>query len=127
MTDEEKKAIEILKDREHDFDELYCTFRQSFIKPYDKSIGIILELIEKQQKEIERLKDKLNKIYNEIDNKNSQLVKALNYKLFIEDKIKAKIEESELLIDNSQGCMSNEDLYKEFGKIEFGKSLLEEK
>ena len=57
MKDEEKKAIEILKDREHDFDELYCTFRQSFIKPYDKSIGIILELIEKQQKEIEELKE----------------------------------------------------------------------
>lgn len=56
MTDEERKAIEILKDREYDFDELYCTFRQSFIKPYDKSIGIILELIEKQQKEIEELK-----------------------------------------------------------------------
>ena len=41
------------------------------------------------------------------------------------DKIKAKIEESELLIDNSQGCMSDEDLYKEYGKIEFGQSLLE--
>ena len=49
------------------------------------------------QKEIERLKDKLNKIYNETDNKNSQLVKALNYKLFMEDKIKAKIEELEKL------------------------------
>ena len=35
MTDEEKKALEILKDREYDFDELYCTFRQSFIKKYD--------------------------------------------------------------------------------------------
>ena len=57
MTDEEKKAIEILKDREYDFDELYSTFRHSFIKPYDKSIDIILELIEKQQKEIEELKE----------------------------------------------------------------------
>ena len=56
MTDEEKQAIKILKDREYDFDELYCTFRQSFIKPYDKSIGIILNLIEKQQKEIEEVK-----------------------------------------------------------------------
>lgn len=52
---------------------------------------------EQLQKEIERLKDKLNKIYNETDNKNSQLVKALNYKLFMEDKIKAKIEELEKL------------------------------
>ena len=56
LSDEEKKAIEILKDREYDFDELYCTFRQKLIKPYDKSIDIILELIEKQQKEIEELK-----------------------------------------------------------------------
>lgn len=56
LSDEEKKALEILKDREYDFDELYCTFRQSFIKPYDKSIGIILELIEKQSKEIDELK-----------------------------------------------------------------------
>ena len=59
----------------------------------DREIILLKKVIEKQQKEIERLKDKLNKIYNEIDNKNSQLVKALNYKLFIEDKIKAKIEE----------------------------------
>lgn len=57
LSDEEKKALEILKDREYDFDELYCTFRQSFIKPYDKSIGIILELIEKQSKEIEEIKN----------------------------------------------------------------------
>ena len=48
---------------------------------------------EQLQKEIERLNNKFEKIYNEIDNKNSQLVKALNYKLFMEDKIKAKIEE----------------------------------
>ena len=83
LSDEEKKAIEILKDREYDFDELYCTFRQSFIKPYDKSIGIILELIEKQQKEIEELK---NKLY----------YKNLKGKIFInEDLIKAKIEELE--------------------------------
>ena len=59
MIDEEKKAIEILKDREYDFDELYCTFRQSFIKPYDESIDIILNLIEKQSKEIEELNWKI--------------------------------------------------------------------
>ena len=93
MNDEEKKAIEILKDREYDFDELYCTFRQSFIKPYDKSIGIILELIEKQQKEIEELKAK-NKIleaislsFNEIQDRDKHW----------KDKIKAKIEVLEKL------------------------------
>lgn len=72
------------------------------IKKQSKEIERTNEIIiwkqrheEQLQKEIERLKDKLNKIYNETDNKNSQLVKALNYKLFMEDKIKAKIEEVE--------------------------------
>lgn len=86
MSDEEKKALEILKDREYDFDELYCTFRQSFIKPYDKSIGIILELIEKQSKEIEELK--ANKGYH-LGFIDGGLAKKYEY----QDKIKAKIEE----------------------------------
>lgn len=88
MTNEEKKAIEILKDREYDFDELYSTFRQSFIKPYDKSIGIILELIEKQSKEIEEFK------------KYKEGYKLLSYSLdnyTSKDKIKAKIEVLEKL------------------------------
>lgn len=56
LSDEEKKAISILKQRDRDFDELYTTYSQSFIKPYDKSIRIVLNLIEKQFKEIEELK-----------------------------------------------------------------------
>ena len=117
LSDEEKKAIEVLKDREYDFDELYCTFRQSFIKPYDKSIGIILELIEKQSKEIEELKQ-FKKQVEEIESTN--FIKYKNYiskeeseqkekNAYIdgtniadklcnkkwEDKIKAKIEELE--------------------------------
>ena len=76
LSDEEKKAIEVLKDREYDFDELYCTFRQSFIKPYDKSIGIVLELIEKQSKEIEELKQ-FKKQVEEIESTN--FIKYKNY------------------------------------------------
>ena len=93
MSDEEKKAIEILKDREYDFDELYSTFRQSFIKPYDKSIGIILKLIEKQSKEIEELKD-TRSVFN---------MGRRSYKNEIEDKIKAKIEKIDKVL--------NEDIY----------------
>lgn len=41
--------------------------------------------------------------------------------------IKEKLIESETLIDNSQGCINNEDLYKEYGKIKLAKELLEGK
>ena len=116
MSDEEKKAIERLKDlisKSKVIGDIEINKQVVF-----KDIETILNLIEKQskeierineiliwkqkheeqlQKEIERLNNKFEKIYNEIDNKNSQLVKALNYKLFMEDKIKAKIEELEKL------------------------------
>ena len=85
LSEEEKKAIQYLN-KYCDTDLLYEQRHYNYIK-------MIIRLVGKQSKEIERLKDKLNKIYNETDNKNSQLVKALNYKLFMEDKIKAKIEE----------------------------------
>ena len=113
MSDEEKKAIERLKDlisKSKVIGDIEINKQVAF-----KDIETILKLIEKQskeieelkfkyqarkdrtKKEIERLNNKFEKIYNEIDNKNSQLVKALNYKLFMEDKIKAKIEELEKL------------------------------
>lgn len=83
MTEEEKKAIEILKDRERDFDELYSTFRQSFIKPYDKAIDKVLKLIDNQQKEIEELKN-YEKYYEEME--------EVNKKFIAVDKIKEKIQ-----------------------------------
>lgn len=122
LSDEEKKALEILKDREYDFDELYCTFRQSFIKPYDKSIGIILELIEKQSKEIEEIKN-ITKSYDSF--LGDEKIVIADKRFFVngyfqenfvrKDKIKAKIED----ILNSENSEAIEKL------IEW-KSLLEE-
>ena len=124
MSDEERK-IETLKkyinsqeQKMNDYYKIDEEFYKDEIEQLEFSIKLlryILNLIEKKSKEIEELKD-TRSVFN---------MGRRSYKNEIEDKIKAKIEESELLIDNSQGCMSNEDLYKEFGKIEFGKSLLE--
>ena len=148
MTDEEKKAIEIVKGITEDD---LLNYWEGPEEPYN-AIQIILNLIEKQSKEREELKDDRKKYAEEYIHNNPWLYKQLNenYILRVEseqkerkawikgtndahklcnkkwkDKIKAEIEESELLIDNSQGCMSDEDLYKEYGKIEFGQSLLE--
>jgi uncharacterized phage infection (PIP) family protein YhgE len=158
MNDEEKKAIEQVL---LSVIEAYSEYEdlQKISEEY-KNTKTILNLIEKQSKEIEEYKKQLDlnneceialnskvmdleKEIEELKDKNKTLKNLQNDTngLYIgmierknyferelqkfEDKIKAKIEESELLIDNSQGCMSDEDLYKEFGKIEFGKSLLE--
>ena len=81
LSDEEKKAIErliIYKDKIKD--ELYpiIDFEE------EKAIGVVLNLIEKQQKEIEELK-KYEKYYEEME--------EVNKKFIAVDKIKAKIEE----------------------------------
>ena len=84
LSDEEKKAIEYIKnclDNEYDFKN---ATRQKDKKAYN----IILNLIEKQQKEIEELK------------KYEEGYKLLSYSLdnyISKDKIKAKIEELEKL------------------------------
>lgn len=106
MSDEEKKAIEVLN---------YIKNKTPFIfwyedKPYNRkeTINTVLNLIEKQFKEIEELKDKNFKIEdektaeiinlkNEIDTLNGAIEnyqEALNlHNKKWEDKIKAKIEE----------------------------------
>ena len=113
LSDEEKKVIEYTKEEYKRGKE-----QNNVLFPiYLYQAEILLNLIEKQQKEIEELKNAdLTTVY---------LNGLYDGEKKVEDKIKAKIKESELLIDNSQGCMSDEDLYKEYGKIEFGKSLLE--
>ena len=71
----------------------YCNEQENDITLKNNKICDLEFKIEKQSKEIEELKDKFEEIYIEIDNKNNELIKALNNKIFIEDKIKAKIEE----------------------------------
>lgn len=81
MTDEEKKAIEDLKEVVDLYnDKCLITTEDDF-----KSIEILLNLIEKQQKEIEELKEDSCCMTN--------CVRRNKEKLFLEDKIKAKIKE----------------------------------
>ena len=89
MSNEEKKAIErliIYKDKIKD--ELYpiIDFEE------EKAIGIVLNLIEKQQKEIEELKEKNMHITKET-------VDFINSHYIHKDKIKAKIEEIQNMYD----------------------------
>ena len=95
MTDEEKKAIEVLQ---------YVKNKTPFIfwyedKPYNRkeTINTILNLIEKQSKEIEELKvnnKKLQDKAKELIYEKQQLTSAL-LDSTPNDKIKAKIEEVE--------------------------------
>lgn len=86
MSDEEKKAIERLNIyKEKIKDELYPTI--DFEE--EKAIGIILNLIEKQQKEIEELK----KPKYLLNAKTGEITTINNSEFISKDKIKAKIEE----------------------------------
>ena len=93
MLDEEKKAIEVLQ---------YVKNKTPFIfwyedKPYNRkeTINTILNLIEKQSKEIEELKNKNKKLQDkckELIFEKQELTSAL-LDSTPKDKIKAKIEE----------------------------------
>lgn len=95
MSNEEKKEIEVLN---------YIKNKTPFIfwyedKPYNRkeTINTILNLIEKQSKEIEELKDKNKKLQDkakELIYEKQQLTSAL-LDSTPNDKIKAKIEEVE--------------------------------
>ena len=126
LSDEEKEAIDLLKN----IDKQKCMMLECpVVKNNIERQLKIIELnrtIRKQSKEIEELTLDLEEMTKSNNHKKENWVhKNILNSYVSKDKIKAKIEESELLIDNSQGCMSDEDLYKEYGKIEFGQSLLE--
>ena len=99
MLDEEKKAIEVLQ---------YVKNKTPFIfwyedKPYNRkeTINTILNLIEKQSKEIEELKNKNKKLQDkckELIFEKQELTSAL-LDSTPKDKIKAKIEELEKMYD----------------------------
>lgn len=160
LSDEEKKALKVVNNRTErlieelkiEEEDLIDEPKIAYLITQIEANKKLVNLIEKQSKEIEELKDDRKNYAEEYIHNNPWLYKQLNenYILRVEseqkerkawikgtndahelcnkkwkDKIKAEIQESELLIDNSQGCMSDKDLYKEYGKIEFGKSLLE--
>ena len=114
MTDEEKKAIEMLINYDNE-DNLH---------KIHQSINVVLNLIEKQSKEIEGLKE---------DNKKKSIVIIEYQDLYekLQDKIKAKIEEYKKQIEK----MEKDDIGRGFtlgkewsdlkAKVEFGQSLLE--
>lgn len=82
MTDEEKKAIEMLKNYDNE-DNLH---------KIHQSIDVVLNLIEKQQKEIETLNEKIKNYTIEDEKIFLQVGKILEKKRW-QDKIKSKIEE----------------------------------
>ena len=91
LSDEEKKAIEILGEfKKNGFHLLNLKYesRVSTTKHIENSIETILNLIEKQSKEIEELK----KPKYVIDCKTNEITKLTN-DFVSKDKIKAKIEE----------------------------------
>jgi len=65
MSEEEKKAIEILKDNLKEYEILsetsYCSSDRELYRENTDAIEKILNLIEKQQKEIEELEEKIEK------------------------------------------------------------------
>ena len=98
MTDEEKKAIERLKNIAIYIGDNY-TFSQQGIRNLRENLRIVLPVIEKQSKEIEILNENMNLLREQnISYKQSihglkEINKIINKKW--KDKIKAKIEELE--------------------------------
>ena len=119
LSDEEREAIEWLKRlvKLNKRDNLDDTFAE-----------ILLNLIEKQSKEIEELKDSNNKLYNILqDNKQQTKYSLENNDKKWEDKIKAKIEEldnqkRQWIEDRNNKHKDSELIYA----IEVLQSLLEE-
>ena len=98
MSDEEKKAIEKLK----------WYFEESTGLDIEKQTRTVLNLIEKQQKEIEELKEKNKKYTIHFTDKQYsdaiKLAQSVAISMF-EDKIKAIIEELKLIADNGANAV----------------------
>ncbi len=92
MNEEEKKAIEILEELQDKYkketnEKIYNDYTVWNAKRYIENIEIILNLIEKQQKEIEELKIRL------VDNTHNH-IKRLENNYISKDKIREILENS---------------------------------
>ena len=78
MSDEEKKAIEKIKSFNQYNWEMNNLKEKEFAKPYFDALDTILNLIEKQSKEIEELKEERKSYAEEYIHNNPWLYKQLN-------------------------------------------------
>ena len=139
MTDEEKKAIEIVQGLKVYYDN-ECLLDEEELeenKTVNNAIDMVLNLVEKQQNEIKDLKEKneiltnITYLYNsyEVNNENKIIVADKEYfdsGLFVKryiskDKIKEKIKEIE-----NYTYMSNEEMKQQDYAIVKLEELLEE-
>ena len=94
------------------------------VKEYKAFENILADRKEKE-KYISQIANMLNIAEDQIPIELAvQLTKANAYDSLVE-KIKKKLKECENLIDVSQGCMNDEDLYREYGKREILQELLD--
>lgn len=123
LSEEEKKAIERLNKR-YDFFKENPLATNVWLTLDIHNLGILLNLIEKQSKEIERLETR-KYMYNAVTEEISQIPVDNNY--ISKDKIKAKIEEIENTgIDVAWEQVNYINRERDRAKIEVLQSLLEE-
>ena len=91
MNEEEKKAIEYIRKTTFNFlEHPFCNTNKVQMNLYDfKKIETLLNLIEKQQKEIEELEEKVKRFNDELD------LDYVDNNFIPKDKIREKIKEYE--------------------------------
>ena len=117
MNEEEKQAIKELKNFKSDKD---CKFWIGLNG--EKAIDIIINLIEKQSKEIEHWKAGMKITEKDKNNHIEKLEKKINE---IEDKIKAKIEELDKEYKEAYNKGFKTDMVNRLREIKLMQSLLE--
>lgn len=124
MSEEEKNAINFLQKLEFDeyewwyFGEEYKTVEETE-KAFEKAQKIIIDLIEKQQKLIEECES--GDVFTE--NQMRYLEKYIEDNYIRKAKIKDKIKELEILLNNTETATTGQEI---FYKISLLKELLEE-
>lgn len=119
QSEEEKKAIEYIQKRQN-----FMKSEPKCITDFEKHIDILLNLIKRQQKEIEELKEKNASLKKEI-----KLMKSININdnYISKDKIREHLKKFEE-IEKEFIFIDNKSTAREINKalIEFSKRLLEE-